>query len=101
VLRAFWRNIAVGSIVEGGSTLTQQLMKMHFRGHQRTNSQKLREALAAAWFDVHLNSVYLGNGAYGVTAAAQLYFDKRLSDLTLPEAAMLAGLIRPPRATIR
>jgi penicillin-binding protein 1A len=75
ILRLSWRNIAAGSIVDGGSTITQQLVKMRFLGRQRTYSQKLREALAAAWFDLqlnkdqilarYLNSVYLGNGAYG------------------------------------
>jgi penicillin-binding protein 1A len=106
ILRAFWRNINAGSIVEGGSTITQQLVKMLYLGHQRTYSHKLREALVAAWFDLqlskdeiltrYLNNVYLGNGAYGMAAAAQLYFNKRLSDLTLAESAMLAGLIRAP-----
>jgi penicillin-binding protein 1A len=106
ILRALWRNINAGSIVEGGSTITQQLVKMLYLGHQRTYSHKLREALVAAWLDLqlskdeiltrYLNNVYLGNGAYGMAAAARLYFDKRLSDLTLPEAAMLAGLIRSP-----
>ena len=75
---------------------------MRFLGHERTMPRKLREALVATWLDAHLgkdeiltlylNSVYLGNGAYGMAAAARLYFDKRPSDLRLPEAAMLAGL---------
>ena len=106
IVRALRRNIAAGTIVEGGSTITQQLVKMRILGHERTLSHKLREALAAVWLDMqlgkdeiltrYLNSVYLGNGAYGMTAAARLYFDKRPSELTLPEAAMLAGLIRSP-----
>src|SRR5262249_47298257 len=88
------------------STITQQLVKMRFLGHERTMVHKLREALVAMWLDVHLgkdeiltrylNSVYLGNGAYGMTAAARLYFDKGLADLSLPEAALLASLIPPP-----
>jgi 1A family penicillin-binding protein len=106
ILRALQRNVAAGTIVEGGSTITQQLVKMRFLGHERTLPHKLREALVAVWLDMqlgkdeiltrYLNSVYLGNGAYGMSAAARLYFSKGLSELTLPEAAMLAGLIRAP-----
>jgi penicillin-binding protein 1A len=106
ILRAVQRNIAAGTVVEGGSTITQQLVKMRFLGHERTLVHKLREALVAVWLDTqlgkddiitrYLNSVYLGNGAYGMSAAARLYFGKDLSELTLPEAAMLAGLVRAP-----
>jgi penicillin-binding protein 1A len=106
ILRALRRNMAAGSIVEGGSTITQQLVKMRFLGHERTLPRKLREAIMAVWLEMHLskdeilarylNSVYLGNEAYGMSAAARLYFDKRPSELTLPEAAMLAGMIRSP-----
>jgi penicillin-binding protein 1A len=106
ILRALRRNIAAGEIVEGGSTITQQLVKMRILGHERTLPHKLREALAALWLDVHLgkdeiltrylNSVYLGTGAYGMAAAARLYFNKAVSELTLPEAAMLGGLVRSP-----
>jgi penicillin-binding protein 1A len=106
IIRAFQRDTATGSIVEGGSTITQQLVKMRFLGHERTFLHKLREVLVAAWLDFelgkdeiltrYLNSVYLGNGAYGMAAAARLYFGKRLSELTLPEAAMLAGIIKAP-----
>jgi len=106
IVRAFRRNAAAGTIVQGGSTITQQLVKLRFLGHERTFPHKLREALVAMWLDLHLgkdevltrylNSVYLGNGAYGMVAGARLYFDKRPSELTLPEAAMLAGLVRSP-----
>jgi penicillin-binding protein 1A len=106
IIRAFHRNTAAGTIVEGGSTITQQLVKMRYLGHERTFLHKLREALVAASLEFrlgkdeiltrYLNSVYLGNGAYGMSAAARLYFGKRLSELTLPEAAMLAGLIKAP-----
>jgi penicillin-binding protein 1A len=106
ILRALRRNVDAGTVVEGGSTITQQLVKVRYLGHERTLKRKLREALVAAWLDLHLskdeiltrylNSVYLGNGAYGMPAAARLYFDKPCSDLTLPEAAMLAGMIRAP-----
>jgi penicillin-binding protein 1A len=106
IIRALRHNAAAGTIVEGGSTITQQLVKIRFLGHERTLHHKLREALVAVWLELtlgkdevltrYLNSVYLGNGAYGMSAAARLYFGKRLSELTLPEAAMLAGLIKAP-----
>jgi 1A family penicillin-binding protein len=106
ILRALRRNLAAGGIVQGGSTITQQLVKIGFLGHQRTVRHKLREALVATWLDMHLgkdeiltrylNSIYLGNGVYGMSAAARFYFDRNLSDLTLAEAAMLAGMIRAP-----
>jgi len=106
MLRALRRNVAAGTVVEGGSTITQQLVKLRILGHERTLPAKLREALTAMWLDMHLgkdailtrylNSVYLGNGVYGMAAAARFYFDKRASELTVPEAAMLAGLIRSP-----
>jgi penicillin-binding protein 1A len=106
ILRAAHRNVAVGGIAEGGSTITQQLVKQRYLGNERTYARKLREALMAVWLDAHLgkteiltrylNSIYLGAGAYGMAAASRLYFDKRPADLTLAEAAMLAGLIRAP-----
>jgi penicillin-binding protein 1A len=106
IIRAFHRNSAAGTIVEGGSTITQQLVKIRYLGHERTFVHKLREALVAVWLELklgkdeiltrYLNSVYLGNGAYGMSAAARLYFGKELPELTLPEEAMLAGLIRAP-----
>ena len=106
IARALSRNVAAGTVVEGGSTITQQLVKLRILGRERTFARKLREALVAVWIDMHrskdeilteyLNSVYLGNGVYGMNAAARLYFDKRPAELTLPEAAMLAGLIRSP-----
>jgi penicillin-binding protein 1A len=106
MVRALRRNLAAGTIVEGGSTITQQLVKLRILGHERTLPHKLREALVAIWLDMHrskdetltayLNGVYLGNGVYGMPAAARLYFDKRPAELSLPEAAMLAGLIRSP-----
>jgi penicillin-binding protein 1A len=106
ILRAFQRNMAAGTIVEGGSTITQQLVKTRILGHERTFLRKAREAMVAIWLDVrlgkdailtrYLNSVYLGNGTFGMPAAARFYFDKRPSELTLPEAAILAGMIRAP-----
>jgi 1A family penicillin-binding protein len=106
VLRAAHRNEQAGGVVQGGSTITQQLVKMRYVGDDRTYKRKVREALTALWLETHLgkdeiltrylNGIYLGAGAYGVAAASQLYFNKRPSDLTLPEAAMLAGLIKAP-----
>jgi penicillin-binding protein 1A len=106
MLRAAHRNMQAGGIEEGGSTITQQLVKVRYGDKERTYGRKVREALAAVWLETHLSkneiltrylsSVYLGAGAYGMAAAARLYFDKRLADLTLPEAAMLAGLIKAP-----
>src|SRR5262249_27223701 len=106
ILRAAHRNEQAGGVVQGGSTITQQLVKMRYVGDDRTYARKLREALTSLWVETHLskdeiltrylNGVYLGAGAYGVAAATQLYFNKRPSDLTLSEAAMLAGLIKAP-----
>ena len=106
ILRAVHANRAAGEVVEGGSTITQQLVKMEYLTSDRTYIRKLREALMAMWLETHLskdqildrylNRVYLGDGAYGMAAAAQLYFNKRPADLTLAEAAMLAGLIKAP-----
>ena len=104
--RAATRNYLVGAVVEGGSTITQQLVKMRLLSRERTYGRKLREALAAIWFDMrlskdqiltsYLNSVYLGSGVQGMAAGAKVYFDKPLSNLNLPESALLAGLIKAP-----
>jgi 1A family penicillin-binding protein len=106
ILRALLRNYDSGSIVQGGSTITQQLVKLRIVGSERTFARKLREALAAIWLERHLtkdeiltrylNSVYMGSGAQGVPAAAKLYFNKKLKDLSLLENATLAGLIKAP-----
>ncbi|MFZ3238657.1 MAG: PBP1A family penicillin-binding protein [Stellaceae bacterium] len=106
VLRAAFANRAAGGIVQGGSTITQQLVKLEYLNDDRSYVRKLREALMAVWLGAHLskneiltrylNRVYLGDGAYGMAAAARLYFGKPPADLTLAEAAMLAGLIKAP-----
>jgi penicillin-binding protein 1A len=106
IVRATHANWTAGTIVEGGSTITQQLAKMQIVGNERTLDRKIREAFTAIWLDLrlgknevltrYLNAVYLGAGAHGMSAAARMYFDKGLTDLTLPEAAMLAGLIQAP-----
>lgn len=106
ILRAAHANHIAGEVVEGGSTITQQLVKIEYLKDDRSYIWKLRQALMAIWLEIHLskdeilrrylNRVYLGDGAYGMTAAARLYFDKQPADLTLSEAAMLAGLIKAP-----
>jgi 1A family penicillin-binding protein len=108
ILRAAHANRVAGQITEGGSTITQQLVKREYLNDDRSYVRKLREALMAIWLEAHLskdqiltrylNHVYLGDGAFGMAAAARLYFDKTPGDLTLPEAAMLAGLIQAPSA---
>jgi 1A family penicillin-binding protein len=106
IARAAYQNTIAGEIVEGGSTITQQLVRTLYLDRNRTFTRKLREVAAAIHFERrhskdeilarYLNSVYMGADAYGVPAAASLYFHKKVSELTLPEAAMLAGLIRAP-----
>ncbi|MDQ0191557.1 PBP1A family penicillin-binding protein [Alicyclobacillus cycloheptanicus] len=104
--RAFLTDVAHGKIVEGGSTITQQLAKNLFLNQDRTLSRKLKEALYAMQLELHeskqsileqyLNVVYYGHGAYGIGAAADLYFHKPVSQLNLAESAMLAGLPNGP-----
>lgn len=107
ILRAATVNLDSGEIAQGGSTITQQLVRLRgLVGREQSMNRKLREAFAALWLDFrmekdailteYLNRVYLGSGAYGVSAAARVYFGKRLSELSLAEAAMIAGLIQAP-----
>lgn len=106
LFRAFVKNILSGHVVQGGSTLTQQLVKNTFLTHERSLSRKIQELILAVWLEHHfskkqiltiyLNRVYLGGGTFGVDAAAQLYFGKLVSHLTLPESAVIAGLLKAP-----
>ena len=106
MLRAFRDNLLAGRTVAGGSTITQQLVKIMFLDPERTYQRKIREAAIAFWLEhqlskdeiltAYLNNVYLGSGATGFPAAAKLYFSKKVADLSLPEAAMLAGMINAP-----
>ena len=110
VLRAMWVNIRSAGVVQGGSTLTQQLMKNFFLTDERKLSRKIKEAIMALIaerkyskdeiLENYLNEIYLGQkgsqGIFGVSEAAQFYFSKQLSELTVGETALLAGLIRAP-----
>src|SRR5580658_3570180 len=106
ILRAGVADVLHRGVSEGGSTITQQLAKNLFLTQERTVSRKLQEIALALWLehkfskaqilDLYLNRVYFGSGAYGVEAAAQRYFGKSARELTLPEAAMLAGLVQSP-----
>lgn len=104
--RAALRNILAGEYVAGGSTITQQLVKNLYLGPERTLLRKLRELYLALWLEarlskerileLYLNRVYFGAGAWGAEAAARTYFAKPAQDLTLAEAAMLAGVLKAP-----
>jgi penicillin-binding protein 1A len=106
IARALLRNVSGGGGMQGGSTLTQQLAKNLFLTQERTVSRKIQEAILAVWLEhkfsknqileLYLNRVYFGSGAYGVEAAAQRYFGKSAKVVTLPEAAVLAGLMKAP-----
>jgi penicillin-binding protein 1A len=106
LLRAVYQNAAAGGVVQGGSTLTQQLAKNLFLTPERSFERKVQEAILALWLEskfskdeileLYLNRVYFGSGAYGVQAASQRYFGKPVSYVTLGEAAILAGLVKAP-----
>ena len=106
IFRALTRNVAGRGTVQGGSTLTQQLAKNLFLTQERTFSRKIQEAILALWLEhkyskdqileLYLNRVYFGSGAFGVEAAAQRYFGHGARQVTLSEAAMLAGLMKAP-----
>jgi penicillin-binding protein 1A len=106
ILRAAVANILHRGVSQGGSTLTQQLAKNLFLTQERTLQRKLQEAELALWLErkhskaeileLYLNRVYFGSGAYGVEAAAERYFGKSAKNVTIAEAAMLAGLVKSP-----
>ncbi|WP_431323230.1 PBP1A family penicillin-binding protein [Rhizobium sp. YTU87027] len=106
IARAFLRNFEAGSVVEGGSTITQQFIKLQYLDSDRTIKRKIQEVVIAVWLEWklgkqeiltrYLNSAYLGAGATGMPAAARIYFNKDISALDLAESAMLAGLLRAP-----
>ena len=104
--RALATNARAGGVVQGGSTLTQQLAKNLFLSNERTIDRKIKEAFLALWLEarltkneilkLYLDRAYMGGGAFGVDAAAQYYFNKSARDVDLSEAAMLAGLFKAP-----
>jgi penicillin-binding protein 1A len=106
IFRAVFRDIKAGGFVEGASTITQQLTKTLFLQPRKTLLRKAKEAFLSFQIErrytkdeilqFYLNQVYFGSGAYGVESAARIYFGKSVSDLNLPECAMLAGLPRSP-----
>ena len=106
ISRAFFKNLAAGRIVQGGSTITQQVAKSMFLTPERSYIRKIREAVLAYKIDryltkeeiltLYLNQIYLGHGTYGIEAASQGYFGKSTRQLTLPEASLLAGLPKAP-----
>jgi penicillin-binding protein 1A len=106
IVRAFFRNLEAGEVVQGGSTITQQVVKRILLTSEKSFARKIREAVLAYRIDhymtkeeilnIYLNHIFLGHGAYGVEAAAQEYFSKHVEDLTLAEAAILAGIPKAP-----
>jgi penicillin-binding protein 1A len=106
IARAFFRNLEAGGVVQGGSTITQQLVKRILLTPEKSFARKIREAVLAYRIDhfmtkeeilnLYLNHIFLGHGAYGVEAAAQEYFSKHVEDLNLSESAILAGLPKAP-----
>ncbi|QSF54319.1 transglycosylase domain-containing protein [Brevundimonas fontaquae] len=106
MMRAMATNVRAGRVVQGGSTLTQQLAKNLFLTPDQNLRRKVQELMLAVWLEMkfskkeilalYLNRVYFGAGAYGIEAASQRYFDKSAKNLTVGEAALLAGLLKAP-----
>ncbi len=106
ILRAFFKNLEAGTIVQGGSTITQQVTKSFLLTPERSYERKIKEAILAYRIDksfskedilyLYLNQIYLGHGAYGVQAASENYFGKSVDELNLAECAILAGLPQAP-----
>lgn len=104
--RAMTENARAGGVVQGGSTLTQQLAKNLFLSNERTIERKIKEAFLAVWLEsnlskkeilrLYLDRAYMGGGTFGAAAAAQFYFGKAITDVNLAELAMLAGLFKAP-----
>lgn len=106
ILRAAWHNLRRGEAAQGGSTITMQVARNYFLSPEKTFTRKLKEILLAfkiereldkkQILELYINKIFLGHRAYGFAAAAQVYYGKRLDELTLPEMAMLAGLPKAP-----
>ncbi len=105
-MRALIENLRANAVVQGGSSLSQQLAKNLFLSNQRTIERKIKEAFLALWLESHytknqilklyLDNAYMGGGTFGVEAASEYYFGKSVKDISLAEAAMLAGLFKAP-----
>ncbi len=106
LIRAMSENARAGEVVQGGSTLTQQLAKNLFLSNERSLERKIKEAFLALWLEanlskkeilrLYLDRAYMGGGTFGAAAAAKFYFGKNITDVNLAEAAMLAGLFKAP-----
>jgi penicillin-binding protein 1A len=106
LVRALTQNVRANSVVQGGSSITQQLAKNLFLSNQRTLERKIKEAFLSLWLEanlskkeilqLYLDRSYMGGGTFGIEAAADFYFGKSVKDLNLAEAAMLAGLFKAP-----
>jgi penicillin-binding protein 1A len=106
LMRAMTENVRANSVVQGGSSITQQLAKNLFLSNERTLERKVKEAFLSLWLEanlskkeilqLYLDRSYMGGGTFGIEAAADFYFGKSVKDLTLAEAAMLAGLFKAP-----
>lgn len=104
--RAIFENVRANSVVQGGSSITQQLAKNLFLSNERTFRRKIKEAFLSLWLEanlskkeilqLYLDRAYMGGGTFGIEAAADFYFGKSVKDLNLAEAAMLAGLFKAP-----
>ena len=105
-MRATYVNLKAGRIVQGGSTITQQLAKNLFLTPERSFTRKLHELILSFWLEmrfskeqllsIYLNRVYLGSGTYGVQAASEKYFNKKVEELNLYECALIASLLKAP-----
>lgn len=106
IARAAWRNLLAGGVRQGGSTITQQLAKVAFLNDKRSFGRKAQEVLIAFWLEAwltkdeilerYLSNVYFGDNVYGIRAASEHYFSREPEDLTIGQAAMLAGLVKAP-----
>ena len=106
IIRATYVNLKAGKIVQGGSTITQQLAKNLFLTPERSFTRKLHELILSFWLEmrftkqqilsIYLNRVYLGSGTYGVQAASEKYFNKKVEELNLYECALIASLLKAP-----
>jgi len=106
ILRAFVKNVMYGRMAQGGSTITQQVIKSLVLGPEKSLNRKIREAILAYKLEnylnkneilnLYLNNIYMGHGVYGIEAASQVYFGKHVWDITTAEAAILAGIVQAP-----